>query len=1045
MKKQTNYSRIVIGLCLAMLPVVSLGASDKTQAWLDILQSEAPMFQKARACQQLGESGTKEAVPVLASLLTDPRLSAYARTALERIPGPESSAALRDALGRVQGTLRIGVIHSLATLRDEQAVGALAGLTRSSDPEVVKAALLALGRIASNEARALVAQALTEGPAEYHDAAAAACLLGGGDQLKQGKLTSASTLYEAVLQANVPLSYHVGATRGAILSRRTDRTDFLVRQWRSDEQAIRDVAVLTVRENPSEVFAEALNAEIRVAPRDLQVLLIEAMIDCHTAESFPVIWAKVTSDEAPVRLAALKVLQNIGGPDSVPALLRALQENGDRDTVSLAVDILNRMEGPGIDGQILQALSAATESRVRVQLIGLLGKRSASDATDELMRQASGSDRAASIAACQALKSLAGLDTLPRLIELVKTCQDNAVREAGASTVYTVCKNNPSGDESAALVLDALVTATAAEEKAAWIRVLALLGCADALPAITATLGQADPALARSTISHLGRWPDPSPIPALFEVVEEGDGSADLQRRARLAILQLATAAADKDLAADRTLVTWFKRAGWAVQSVQEKRLLISGLGRVKHLESLQALSIYLDDTTVRMEAIHAILSVAGPLAKGPDYAAVESVLNRISGLEDARLLSQMADLKQDIKAAAARYGEMDRMIEQHRMGDLVIKAKPGARVFVEQTKHEFWFGAALSSSAFGGRMSAEAQRKYRDVFLSNFNAAVTENALKWHAMERRQGQIDYTVVDAMLEWTDAHDIPLRGHNIFWGIPGRVQDWLKALDDEALHDALKKRATTIARRYKGRFSEYDLNNEMIHGNYYADRLGPGITGQMVNWIKAEDPGAQLYLNDYDILTGKRLEDYMRHIRGFLDERVAIDGVGVQGHLHGDSFDPKTLRRSLDTLAEAGLPLCITEFNFPGQRSSVYQRRSVTLTAQQEKDKAEAIVDYYRICFAHPAVKGILMWGFWEGANWIPQSSLYRRDWTPTPAAEAYHNLIFNHWWTRWQGQVNHTGQCRVPAFFGTHRVIVNGREKIASLEQSKGAATVSFQ
>ena len=28
--------------------------------------------------------------------------------------------------------------------------------------------------------------------------------------------------------------------------------------------------------------------------------------------------------------------------------------------------------------------------------------------------------------------------------------------------------------------------------------------------------------------------------------------------------------------------------------------------------------------------------------------------------------------------------------------------------------------------------------------------------------------------------------------------------------------------------------EYDLNNEMIHGNYYAQRLGPGITKQMAD-------------------------------------------------------------------------------------------------------------------------------------------------------------------------------------------------------------------
>jgi endo-1,4-beta-xylanase len=394
---------------------------------------------------------------------------------------------------------------------------------------------------------------------------------------------------------------------------------------------------------------------------------------------------------------------------------------------------------------------------------------------------------------------------------------------------------------------------------------------------------------------------------------------------------------------------------------------------------------------------------------------------------------------------ARAGNSDIDQMIRQNRMGQLTIKTKPGARVKVEQVRHEFWFGAAISSSVFSGRMNAEDVSKYKEVFLSNFNAGVTENALKWHTMEPRKGQVDYSIVDAILKWTEANEIPLRGHNIFWGTPGYVQNWVKELDDKELLETLKNRATNIGSRYKGRFAEYDLNNEMIHGNYYADRLGAGITKEMATWVKQADPEAQLYLNDYDILTGNRLNDYIKHIRGLLDEKAPIDGVGVQGHLHGDSFDPDKLRHALDTLAKEGLPICITEFNFPGQRSRIYRKRGVKLTPEQEQAKAKALTEYYRICFAHPAVKGILMWGFWERANWIPQSSLYLRDWTPTPAAKAYRDLVFNKWWTKWEGKADKDGNCHIPAFFGKHRVTVNGSKKTVYLKKSAGAETVSFQ
>lgn len=66
--------------------------------------------------------------------------------------------------------------------------------------------------------------------------------------------------------------------------------------------------------------------------------------------------------------------------------------------------------------------------------------------------------------------------------------------------------------------------------------------------------------------------------------------------------------------------------------------------------------------------------------------------------------------------SANAVGADNDEMIRKHRMGELIIEAQPGAVVRVEQVRHEFWFGAAISSSAFGGRLSEEDRRKYKKV-----------------------------------------------------------------------------------------------------------------------------------------------------------------------------------------------------------------------------------------------------------------------------------------------------------------------------------------
>ncbi len=388
--------------------------------------------------------------------------------------------------------------------------------------------------------------------------------------------------------------------------------------------------------------------------------------------------------------------------------------------------------------------------------------------------------------------------------------------------------------------------------------------------------------------------------------------------------------------------------------------------------------------------------------------------------------------------------GSVDKKIA-HRKGVLTIETEPGEWVDIQQQSHEFWFGAAIANKVFDGEMSQKEAAKYKQAFLANFNSAVTENALKWGNMQPTKGKVEYGTVDAMLEWTETNDIPLRGHNIFWGVHKFVQPWVTKLSKKELEKTLELRARDVGSRYKGRFAHYDLNNEMIHKNYYADKLGEGITLKMANWVLAEDPGAKLYLNDYDILTGRLLDKYVKHIEELLEMGVPLAGIGVQGHLHGDSFDPVELQNALDELAKFNLPIVITEFNFPGQRSKWHKEKGKhKVTEADAQFFAQSLEEYYRICFGHPAVEGILMWGFWANANWIPESSLYDRKWNPTPSLEAYRNLVFKEWWTDLRVKADASGIVKVPVFYGDYVVQAGGKSMPVTLSKEMGQATVKF-
>ena len=93
---------------LLLLAGTAFAQEDKLIA---ILKSDAPLKEKADACQELARVGTRQAVPVLAPLLADEQLSHMARFALEPIADPSVDAVLREALGKAQRPLLVGVIQ----------------------------------------------------------------------------------------------------------------------------------------------------------------------------------------------------------------------------------------------------------------------------------------------------------------------------------------------------------------------------------------------------------------------------------------------------------------------------------------------------------------------------------------------------------------------------------------------------------------------------------------------------------------------------------------------------------------------------------------------------------------------------------------------------------------------------------------------------------------------------------------------------------------------------------------------------------------------
>ncbi len=397
--------------------------------------------------------------------------------------------------------------------------------------------------------------------------------------------------------------------------------------------------------------------------------------------------------------------------------------------------------------------------------------------------------------------------------------------------------------------------------------------------------------------------------------------------------------------------------------------------------------------------------------------------------------------LAQDDISAKITPPAIEARIAQIRMGDIVVKTKPGADVNIRQLRHEFLFGTAITNHLAENDtnpMSPQDRKMFLKVLSENFNYAVHENALKWYDCEKRPGIVDYSVADRIWEMCHELNIPMRGHCIFWAKDKFIMPWLNRLNNDELHAAVKRRAIGVTEHFKGRITEFDLNNEMIYGDFFRRRLGYGVINEMAYMAKAGNPDVTLCVNDYGIIVedSYNSDAYITQIKNLLANGAPIGGIGCQGHFftlkekRTTPTSPEKVQRVLDDLAQFDLPIKITECLF---------------TADDEQGKADALRTFFPILFAHPKVEAIIMWGFWETGHWMPHTAMWKADWTPTPQALAYRDLVFNKWWTQTTGNADNAGLFKTHAFFGDYLITSVGKTRKVTLSKKDKSIQITFE
>ncbi len=255
----------------------------------------------------------------------------------------------------------------------------------------------------------------------------------------------------------------------------------------------------------------------------------------------------------------------------------------------------------------------------------------------------------------------------------------------------------------------------------------------------------------------------------------------------------------------------------------------------------------------------------------------------------------------------------------------------------------------------------------YQRLFLDHYRSLTPENAMKMDTIAPAADRLSFGDADALARWSRRHGIAVHGHTLVWG--KQLPPWLTARSwtRDDLSSFLEGYVKTVVGRYRGRVDSWDVVNEplaedgSLRHNLWLRVLGPGYVSDALRWAHEADPGARLYVNDFNIEGRSPKTDGMHALLSRLRrERAPIDGVGLQTHLTLSSTPTGAqLRSTMRRYASLGLAVDISEMDVPAGRG----RRAEAAQARVYRQVAGA-------CQALPACGRFTTWGFTDASTWL---------------------------------------------------------------------------
>ena len=562
-----------------------------------VLKGQATRAAKQYVCRKLAVMGTSASVDALATLLTDEKLSHMGRYALERMACDAAAKALRDAAGKAQGKLRIGMINSLGARQDAGAVNMLIALLKNPDAAVSTAAAAALGRIGEESAAAALAEFLDKAPKKLKNAAVDANLDFAQRIAAKGNKAAAGKIYDKLYAKDQPGRIRRAALQGLAMVRPAQTAPLIMEALGSADATFRGLAASMIREMPGAEATKTFAAALGKLPEAGQVALLDALADRKDPAARPAVLKATESKTAAVAAAGIRALGAVGGASDVALLAKTAV--GTDETAKAATTSLARLRGEDVNKTIVEALGSA-DAKTKVVLVKALASRAAAECAPAVTKCAGDADADVSRAGIEALGALGDQKQIPDLIAMLKAGKDAGSVDRALTAICSRVKDKATGD---------LVTGLKGANSDAQRVLLNALGrCGDAkaLETVLAATKSAEEKVADAGIRVLCNWAGQAAIDPLLAIAASTKNDTH-QVLAVRGVVRLARMRETPGNVRWKALSEAMKHA----KKTGEKKQVLGALRDVQTLDALKLVSKYVGEKALAEEAGAAAVRIA--------------------------------------------------------------------------------------------------------------------------------------------------------------------------------------------------------------------------------------------------------------------------------------------------------------------------------------------------------------------------------------------------------------------------------------------------